>query len=47
MRTFVHLTKADDPYLPKARAALWEWQDKLAKEKPEETIAPETKPDES
>jgi Flp pilus assembly protein TadD len=26
MRTFIHLTPADDPYVRKARAALWEWQ---------------------
>lgn len=26
MRTFIHLSAADDPWLPKARAALWEWQ---------------------
>ena len=26
MRTYVHLSKPDDPFLPKARAALWEWQ---------------------
>ena len=26
MRTYIHLTRADDPWLPKARAALWEWQ---------------------
>lgn len=26
MRTFVHLSKADDPYLRKAQAALWEWE---------------------
>lgn len=26
MRTFVHLTPASDPFVPKARAALWEWQ---------------------
>jgi Flp pilus assembly protein TadD len=31
MRTFVHLTTPDDPWLPKARAALWEWQAKEAK----------------
>lgn len=29
MRTFVHLSKKDDPFIPKARAALWEWQDRL------------------
>lgn len=26
MRTYVHLAKADDPFVRKARAALWEWQ---------------------
>jgi Flp pilus assembly protein TadD len=26
MRTFIHLSMPDDPWLPKARAALWEWQ---------------------
>jgi Flp pilus assembly protein TadD len=26
MRSYVHLTGADDPFLPKARAALWEWE---------------------
>ena len=26
MRSYVHLTSADDPRLPKARAALWEWE---------------------
>lgn len=26
MRTYIHLTNPDDPFLPKARAALWEWQ---------------------
>lgn len=25
MRTFVHLSKPDDPYVRKAQAALWEW----------------------
>lgn len=28
MRSFVHLTTPEDPWLPKARAALWEWQAK-------------------
>lgn len=27
MRTFVHLSAPDDPFVRKARAALWEWQD--------------------
>jgi len=26
MRSFVHLSAPDDPFVPKARAALWEWQ---------------------
>lgn len=26
MRSFVHLSPADDPFVRKARAALWEWQ---------------------
>ena len=26
MRTFVHLSDPDDPYLRKAQAALWEWE---------------------
>jgi len=30
MRTFVHLSRKDDPFIPKARAALWEWQERLA-----------------
>ncbi len=31
MRTFVHLSSKGDPFIAKARAALWEWQDRLAK----------------
>jgi tetratricopeptide (TPR) repeat protein len=26
MRAFLHLSAADDPFRPKARAALWEWE---------------------
>jgi hypothetical protein len=26
MRTYVHLSSPDDPFLPKARAAIWEWE---------------------
>lgn len=26
MRTFVHLSKPDEPYVRKAQAALWEWE---------------------
>lgn len=27
MRTFIHLSDEGDPFLPKARAALWVWED--------------------
>jgi tetratricopeptide (TPR) repeat protein len=30
MRTYVHLSPPDDPYLRKANAALWEWNTALA-----------------
>ena len=26
MRTYIHLAPADDPFLVKANAALWEWE---------------------
>jgi cytochrome c oxidase subunit 1 len=29
MRSYVHLSKADDAYLPKANAAIWEWEIEL------------------
>jgi hypothetical protein len=31
MRTYIHLTTPDDPYLTKARAAIWEWQGQLGR----------------
>lgn len=30
MRTFIHLSPADAKFLPKARAALWEWEQSVA-----------------
>jgi hypothetical protein len=29
MRSYVHLSKNDDPYLRKANAAIWEWEESL------------------
>ena len=29
MRTYVHLSKSDDPFLRKANAAVWEWEEDL------------------
>lgn len=31
MRTYVHLAQQDDPYIKKARAAIWEWEQVKAK----------------
>ncbi len=31
MRTYVHRGQADDPFLRKANAAIWEWEDQIAK----------------
>jgi len=31
MRTFIHLAKKDDPFLRRARSALWEWESQLAR----------------
>lgn len=31
MRSFLHLSRADDPYRSRARAALWEWEEKLGR----------------
>lgn len=33
MRTYIHLSDANDPYLAKARAALWEWEAQLGRVK--------------
>jgi len=33
MRTFIHLADAADPYVRRARAALWEWEAPLARAK--------------
>ena len=40
MRSYVHLTQADDPYLPKARAALWEWETQIAQTGADKKITP-------
>ena len=31
MRSYIHLSPPDDPFLPKARAALWEWEAQLGR----------------
>jgi len=31
MRSYIHLSTPDDPFLPKARAALWEWEAQLGR----------------
>jgi cytochrome c oxidase subunit I len=43
MRSYVHLSKADDPYVRKANAAIWEWEEQL-KNSASAAAAPGTKP---
>lgn len=31
MRSYIHLARPGDPYLPKARAAVWEWETRLGR----------------
>ncbi len=31
MRTYIHLSEPDDPYLARARSALWEWEAQLGR----------------
>jgi len=33
MRTYIHLSEPDDPFLAKARSALWEWEAQLGRVK--------------
>jgi tetratricopeptide (TPR) repeat protein len=42
MESYVHLSKADDPFRPKAEAAIWEWR--AALDKPAGASAPARKP---
>ena len=42
MRSYIHLSQPDDPYLAKARSALWEWEAQLGRVKGVEP-APEGK----
>ncbi|HEY6863322.1 MAG TPA: tetratricopeptide repeat protein [Burkholderiales bacterium] len=43
MRTFVHLSKPDDPYVRRAQAALWEWETAVAEEREKIAKAPAKK----
>lgn len=40
MRSYIHLSQPDDPFLAKARAALWEWEAQLGRV-PGVEVAPE------
>jgi tetratricopeptide (TPR) repeat protein len=44
MRTFVHLAPPQDPFVRKARAALWEWQARAGAPPPGEHAAPSSEP---
>lgn len=34
MESYVHLADKDEPYLPRARAAIWEWNEQIASAEP-------------
>ena len=40
MRSFLHLSRADDPFRIRARAALWEWEEKLGRHRAAPAAAP-------
>jgi tetratricopeptide (TPR) repeat protein len=40
MRTYLHLSRADDPHRAKARAALWEWESALSGGRSDDTGRP-------
>lgn len=45
MRTYVHRSQADDPFVRKANAAIWEWEEQIAKKRsstPQTSAIPES-----
>lgn len=44
MRSYLHLSGADDPHRAKARAALWEWEQKLGRLPPSPAPPDQPKP---
>ncbi|HIJ85890.1 MAG: TPR REGION protein [Magnetococcales bacterium] len=45
MRSFVHMThQADDPWLTRARSALWEWEEKLKNQRQQANPEPKANP---
>ena len=44
MRSYAHLSTADDPYLAKANAAIWEWDGELKKVRLDKSAKPADKP---
>jgi tetratricopeptide (TPR) repeat protein len=44
MRSYLHLSPADDQYRVKARAALWEWEQKLGRLPPPTAAPVQSKP---
>jgi tetratricopeptide (TPR) repeat protein len=39
MRSYLHLSKGDDPYRTKARSAIWEWEQALGRHGPADATA--------
>jgi len=40
MRTYLHFTPAEDSHRPRARAALWEWEEKLGRHAQAPAVGP-------
>jgi tetratricopeptide (TPR) repeat protein len=38
MRSYLHLSRADDRHRPRARAALWEWEQRLGRHAPKSVV---------
>lgn len=44
MRTYLHLSKADDPHRTRARSAIWEWEQALGRHGPADAPGPASAP---
>lgn len=44
MRSYLHLSKADDPFRTKARSAIWEWEQALGRHGAADASAPPSAP---
>lgn len=47
MRSYIHLSRSDDPYVRKARAALWEWEKALGRKPGDDFLKMESESNDS